>query len=251
MGRKRKKRRSKSVVGFTPPSSNQQSEQPPSDQRKLPAWLAPATAVILVLAGGVAYGILTHRWTRNDDVAEAAAKLPQLPKTIGDWTSEDHKIEQRILDQAGAAGYLSRTYHLGGHQVSVMILCGSPGPISLHPPTVCFTSAGWELNNQRRTTVSVEKNELGTFQAGNFQKPTTTGPLEMTTYWAWNHDGKWQAPDRPRYAFADAPHLYKIYVSVIHPRRSTEAEEVKNDAGKDTVEDFLKELIPALRKIGI
>ena len=46
-------------------------------------------------------------------------------------------------------GYLSRTYtNQGtGATVSLLIVGGKPGPISVHTPDICFSGAGYELKN--------------------------------------------------------------------------------------------------------
>lgn len=215
-------------------------------------WLAPASAVILILIGGVIFGLQTNRWTFAEDVQQAAALLEDVPKTLGDWESKDITIPERQLKIAGAVGYVYREYRnrTDGRRVYVMLLCGSHGPISLHPPTVCFTGAGWKPKGMKRSTVKTRQgDELGRFQVGTFLRVRPTAAQQMITYWAWNANGQWDCPERPRFAYAGSPHLYKLYVSTI--ASVSNADDKLAEQQSEVCADFMRRLLPALKKVGI
>lgn len=249
MARKRKRKRKNPASPIGVVAVKKPDAPADKDPSRVPVWLRPALAVALILVSGVIYGLQTNRWSASEDVQKAAAKLKDVPATLGDWESTDSEIPERQLKIAGAAGYVSRVYRnrIDGRQVHVMMLCGPHGPISLHPPTVCFTGAGWKTQNLKKQAVEygTEKSS-GQFQVGRFQRQSSSGKTQMTTFWAWNSDGAWQCPDRPRFAFAGVPHLYKLYVSVIGP--ATEEADTKQT---ETSVAFLRLLLPALQKAGI
>ena len=204
--------------------------------------------IVLVVASGVVYGLQTNRWTVDNSLHEAAARLDRVPKVIGDWQSREVEIPESHLRVAGAVGHISRVYkNSRGQQVQVMLLCGKHGPISLHPPTVCFASAGWSLASepQRRPVTEDNGSHLGEFWIGHFRKRLPDGVAHMKTYWAWKSTEKWNAPDRPRMAYAGASYVYKLYVTTLVPAK----EDSRGDV--DACVAFMRELGPVLSRVGI
>lgn len=256
MSRKRKKKKGRSpIVGR--PGDAKRSDRPSDGaeataRRRKP--LLPVLAVALVVAGGVVHGVQTHRWAPAADVSEAAGRLNDVPHAIGAWTATDLDVPASQLEQAGAVGCLYRTYRNGdtGESVQVMLLCGPHGPISVHPPTVCFTGAGWAVKGTDGAVVKdrAGKRTLGRFRVANFEKPQPEGPIRMQTYWAWCSTGDWQTPERPRFAFAGSPYLFKIYVSRVLPpsrsQRTAAPAGSKDEKRDDLCVRFLRDFLPAL-----
>ena len=54
-------------------------------------------------------------------------------------------------------GYLLRTYthRISGETFQVLLVCGKPGPTSLHPPDVCYQGAGYGTDAQELHAVQV------------------------------------------------------------------------------------------------
>lgn len=228
-------------------------EQQPARPAGRSTWAPYAVCIALVVVSGVVYGLQTDRWTADTRLQDAAARLKQVPRTIGLWESREVEIPEQQLQIAGAVGHVARVYRRpDGTQVQVMLLCGDHGPISLHPPTVCFTSSGWALKGelQRQDAKSETGERLGRFQVGEFRKRTPTGNQRMRTWWAWNADGRWDAPDNPRMTYAGSGHLYKLYVTTLLPGEPAgEAKTAK--AESDACQRFLREFLPALKDAGI
>ncbi len=180
-------------------------------------FLPTFAAATVIVTSGIAHGLRTDRWGLAEDVQTAAARLEQVPTTFGSWYSEETPISARHLQQAGAVGSLSRRYvnRANGNSVSVMILCGRHGPISVHPPTVCFTGAGFQLESlSSRQIPGLEgSSPLGQFTMGDFSKISQGIRARMRTFWSWNAAGMWQTPNNPRLTFARHHYLYKMYVS--------------------------------------
>jgi len=255
--RKRKKQRTIPVHGPRHEPEQGDQQQPSADAEQdsgRRSWLAPVTAVVLVLAAGVAYGLQTHRWTKSKELDEAADKLQQVPSTIGEWEGRDIEIPEMQLKIAGATGYLHRVYRhrKSGKEVTVLVLCGPHGPISVHPPTVCFVSAGWNLETEpapRAVKLPDAESPLGHFWVTRFRKVSSTSVGRMRTCWAWNGTGGWEASERPRFEFAGADHLFKIYVSEELSPNPKQEPDPEFDQGACV--EFMRDFLPALKAAGI
>ena len=205
-------------------------------------WLPLLFGLALVIASGYVHGVLTDRWGASGDVEQAALKLEKIPPAFGDWHSKPLEIPASQLEAAEAVGHFARVYrnHETHAELQVMIVCGPHGPIAVHPPTICFTGAGY-VQSEPETRQTIETDQIeGTFFETIFTKKLPEGyQVPLKTYWAWSEHGRCEAPDNPRVRFANSKHLYKIYVT-----RVLEPQDVK-DEGKTTVcEEFLELFLP-------
>jgi hypothetical protein len=182
-------------------------------------------SLLLVVGSGVVHGLHTDRWGQSDKVLAAGSRLDRIPRVIGDWVSEEVEIPPQQLQQAEAVGHLSRKYvnQVDGREMTILILCGRPGPISVHPPTVCFTGAGWRLASTPKpfAWTAPEGSDIeAEFWSCDFVRSTDEGPMVIRTLWAWSSSDDWLAHERPRLATAHHPYLYKMYVTA--PNNPTE-----------------------------
>ena len=182
-------------------------------------YLAITLALIATIGSGLAHGILTDRWGVPEDVHEAAARLENIPQTLPGWNSTDQEMGERMLEQAGAPGYISRNYvsESTGTTIQVTLLCGRPGPLATHPPTVCFVNAGMKQAKPVEPIILERGDDApdAQFHVTDFDPPeTAAAPSARTrTLWAWSPDGRnWSAPENSRIEFAKYPHLFKIYI---------------------------------------
>ncbi len=208
--------------------------------------LLGATALIVIVVTGVIHGLETGRWGANSELKNAALRIVQIPSIIGDWSSTDQQMDPQQLQVAGAVGYVARVYvnRLDGSSVNVVLLCGPPGPMSVHPPTVCFTGAGWGLtgSTQQRTFKAKDGALLGEFWQGNFTRDVGGIPVSIRTFWSWGTSGDWQATTAPRRAFAGKRLLYKLYLTV----NGTERPETVSG---EHVEEFARLFLPSVKTI--
>jgi hypothetical protein len=202
-------------------------------------------ALPLLVAYGLAEGVWTNRWYSSRALERAATQLRLVPQTVGDWQAgEDLKLEDWELKQGEIGAYLKRRYvrPATGDVVSVLIVCGRPGPIALHPPDVCFEGVGYQ---PVRPPVQMPLTGGGGGRAALweavFQKPSAAVPDRLHTRWAWSDTGDWLAADHPRMQFARSPILYKLYLV-----RQVLAED--GPAGDDPSADFLRLFLPELNK---
>lgn len=210
--------------------------------KTLPVWIA----LLLVIGAGVVDCLWTNRWAVSQELKTAVTRLEDFPLKVGDWDGQSQEIDARQLEIGEIAGYASYRFvnRRTGEVLSVLLVCGLPGPISVHTPDVCYRGAGYE------PTGAVSKRPLektegppAEFWAANFSKPNAGAANHLRILWAWSTGSGWQAVDNPRAAFPGYRNafLYKLYV--VRPlARPDEA------LSKDASQEFLKLLLPRLQQ---
>lgn len=194
----------------------------------------------LILASGLAHGVWTGRWRSSAELQAAAAKLANVPMDYGDWQGQDMKMSEYDVKAAGIVGYVNRRYvnKKTGEGVSIMLVCGPPGPISVHSPEVCYPGAGYMPTAERFETKFGED----TFWTIKLSKQTALTRSDLVVNFAWNAKGVWDAPKwDPRMGFAQYSALYKMYI--IHEPRGS------SDDKSNPSADFAQILLPSLRSI--
>jgi hypothetical protein len=204
--------------------------------------LAISLALAAVLVSGVVQGVWTDRWGLSNEPAASAARLADVPRMIGSWKGEDETpLSTRDLAIGEIAGFLTRTYSNGQAKLSVLILCGKPGPIAVHTPDVCFVGSGQDLVSKKTQSFKTDDGPAHEFTIGNFRNTDAEGASYSRAFWAWSGNGDWSSPRYPRFAFAGKKALYKLYIVRSLARADEPIEE-------DPVLDFLKVFVPQLRK---
>jgi hypothetical protein len=162
--------------------------------------------------------------------------------TVGDWDGRVKELDDRTLALAEAAGYVRRQYvnRRTGSTVALLILCGRPGPLSVHSPDVCYDGTGYdELGGRTKYT------ELGPpaaeFWVYRFRKRDSALPVHLRVLYSWGAAGAWQAIETPRLTFARERVLYKMYIVRELPNPD---EPLKGDPALD----FVRVLLPELQK---
>jgi hypothetical protein len=198
----------------------------------------------LVGAMGVVHGLYSDRWGPSAQLERAVAGLGRVPAQFGDWVGADVALDPAVIKAAGIERGVFRRYQDSrtGEAVSVLLVCGRGGPISVHTPDVCYEGAGYrQLATEQKRELGGDGDRTDSFNAARFGKPGIV-PTQMEIYWGWSLDGvTWQVPESPRRTLAPARALYKMYV-VREYAPGSEAERAK------TCEIFLKEFIPQLRQ---
>jgi hypothetical protein len=207
-------------------------------------FLPAIVALLGLVAYGVAEGLWTHRWFASTALAEAAARLQQLPQSVADWQGNDQELDARQVIQAEMTGYVMRRYvqQRTGASVMVLLVCGRPGPTSLHSPEICYPGAGFTpaAAPVRKAFEASASGSLGDFWAGQFQK-AGPAPEALRIFWSWNGAGTWEAADTPRLHFAHHRALYKLYVIRQLPRPD-------EPLAQDPTLDFLDHFLPQVQR---
>src|SRR5262249_10080915 len=204
--------------------------------------LPAAIAIIAVLLCGVVHGFWTDRWGVAGKPAEAAARLTEIATELEDWQSRDLDLDQRQLGPV--SGYLHRRYvnRRTGDAVTLFMICGRPGPISIHTPDVCYSANGFEVATPVKYAAPSDSSLPGEeFWTAGLQKKKATEQTNLRIFWAWNATGSWMAADNPRVTFARQPFLYKLYL--LHELATPE-----QPLEEDPSIDFMRLLLPELRR---
>lgn len=203
-------------------------------------WIATLTTCVLLLACGLVHGVWTERWVKGAAPEEAARRMEQLPLELGEWQGTASKVKPQQAGD-GVAGALQRHYvHRNGRtSITIFLVCGRPGPVSIHTPEACYDAAGYTLNSKQK--VALEASQATFWRADAFRVKATE-ETHQRMYWGWNAGQGWTAADDSRLQFAHYPVLYKLYVlrelnGLGEPR-----------TGHEDCEDFLQVLLPALEK---
>lgn len=196
--------------------------------------------LVLVLLMGAGHGMWTNRWTQTGELKSRLERLNEVPMEIGEWIGEDIPYEQEDMARAGINGCIVRRYknQRSGDSVSLLIVCGRGGPISVHTPDVCYASAGYrQLAPQEKVPGGAASIDVW---KACFELPNSVLSKKLEISWTWSQDGStWSSPDNPRYVFARYPAVYKMYVVREMSAISGNADETANE--------FVKRLLPALR----
>jgi hypothetical protein len=204
--------------------------------------LAVALACVVLVLSGIFHGHWTGRWGPSADLQRAASRCDDLPLEIGDWQGYEVEPDYRQLALAEVAGHVSRSYvnQRTGRRVSLLLLCGRPGPICVHTPDVCYRGSGYNpLGHQESWRADADESARSMeFATARFAKPGPAAePLRL--FWSWSNSGRWQAPQSPRVAFVCSGVLYKLYVA-----RSMARADQPLDA--EPCCDFIRVLMPRL-----
>lgn len=204
------------------------------------------SAFVLLVASGISHRVWTGSWTVTDEPSLSAARLAQVPTSLGDWVGTDMEVDARQLARAEAAGHLARRYvqRRTGAEVSVFIICGRPGPVSVHTPDICYGGIGFRVAGTA-SPYNVEgdtETPSAEFIRANFVKADPVAPARLRIYWAWKAGRGWKAPANPRLTFGGSPALYKLYVVY----RAVPGAELPEH---DPCQDFMHDLLPELEKV--
>ena len=201
-----------------------------------------ASGFLALLGASGADAVLNHGLHDPAAVKAAATRLNSIPEQIGVWTSSLEAIDARERRIAEIVGSVRRTYRNSenGYVVSLTILCGAAGPMSVHPPTACFEGVGYELSSGPSVVTFADADDApSSLNRAMFRLPGSQMTDVVRVFWGWSDDGRWTAPANPRLAFRGQPYLFKMYVV---DRSLPQADDVRQS------EAFLEEALPEIRK---
>ncbi len=175
----------------------------------------PVLASLTLIAGaGALHGRWTNRWEPAPELGRAADRLALIPLSVGDWRGKDYELDREQAEAARLAGYCYRRYEnrRSRRAVSVLLVCGRPGPVAAHTPDVCYPGAGYRLKAAPAPfTLDYGGGAAAGFKTARFRRDAEVGAEELRIFWSWSAGSGWSAPDNPRWSFARHPALYKLY----------------------------------------
>src|SRR5262249_12710674 len=131
---------------------------------------------VLVLAAGTLQGLHSNRWHSSADLEAAVGRLNGVPESFGNWRGEKQEFDVEELKRAGIKGHAAYRYRniVTGEQVTMLIVCGRFGPISVHTPDICYAGAGYEpVGKQTRKEITVDGGTPLSVWALRFKTPPT------------------------------------------------------------------------------
>jgi hypothetical protein len=199
------------------------------------------TGLALLSLAALVHGVWTGRWQPSHALEEAVARVRDVPLSFGDWRGEELPPDREAFARAGAVGYWMRQYRNGqtGEAVTVLLMCGRAGKMAVHTPDLCYGGVGYEVVGEPAREAVPGVSPAAAFWGARFRKPGPAGDSALRIHWGWRARGAWEAPERPRWHFAGAPFLYKLYVV-----RDATADGPEGDASLP----FLQALLPELEK---
>lgn len=207
-------------------------------QRQYP--IAILLVMGLTLVSGAVVGKMSNRWGPSQESLAAAKKLEEVPERFGNWELlSSGSMNESDVKMLECSGYISRSYvnQESGEVVKVFVILGSPGPISVHTPEVCYSSrANKSLETRKSVTVGASSDQ---FWAMTFERTDLNADL-VRIYYAWTPGNHWVASENPRISLASCRHLYKIQVESYLPAGA-------DLANSDPCKSFLEEFVPAMK----
>ena len=199
-------------------------------------------ATILLIVSGLVHGIWTQRWGVPVEFTAAAARIQEFPLDIGDWKGRPIELDADAIARAEAAGYVARVFrHPAKGEVRMLLICGRPGPISLHTPDVCFPGSGLSLDAEPdRVNVAPKDAAAAQFNVARF-RGSGPGRQLLRVFWSYTEGSGWKVPENPRVAFGRAGIVFKLYLM-------RDMEKADENVKGDPARDLLRVLLPELDK---
>jgi hypothetical protein len=202
--------------------------------------LLPLVAAFgLVALSGLLHGLGTARWHPAHELEEALTRLERVPRDLAGWKGEDLADDAEKYTRTGARGYVVRRYTQGDRAVTMILMYGPAGPLSVHTPQDCYPGAGYQVGTVGPLTIpSDDPDRPASFWTARIDKPGAVAEGALRLYWSWNAGTGWQAPASARWTFRGCKYLYKLYV--IRELAEDEA------PATDPAQEFLRQLVPTL-----
>lgn len=199
-------------------------------------------AMGLILASGVYVGKMSNRWGPSQDSLAAAEKLESFPEEFGKWKLQSSaEMSEAEINELQPGGYISRVYAIpeSGERVSVMVVIGPSGPISLHTPTANLGGCLYGYKEVEPPMATAVGDSGDQFWKATYAENTLDANL-VRVYYGWTPGNHWAATGKyRRWSLAGYPYLYKIQVMSHHPAGT---DLTSNDPCKHFLEDFIPEI---------
>jgi hypothetical protein len=201
-------------------------------------------ALVLLVGAAVVHGLWTDRWNSGRDLDVALDRLDTIPLAAPHWRGRVHELEDEQAQTARRVGItrIARRIFVSDDErsVTVLLMCGRFGPLSVHTPDVCYGAAGYTMfGRAERFELKSAEGDAAVFWAATFHRPRSPEAAPLRVIWGWNAGDGWLAPDNPRWKFRMKPVLYKLYVT----REMTSLHEpLSQDPGMAFLKVWLPEL---------
>lgn len=210
---------------------------------KLFTLLALGSALIATtVAVGLVHGRWTNRWGERPDILSASVRLEKLPLKVGDWESKGNiPLDPETVRILQCSGSVNRIYEHAktGERVSVAVLLGPFGPISVHTPEICYSSQNYHIAQERSRWAASESAESEDEFWDVSMQGNDVSSAPFRVLYGWTNDKTWHAAQNPRFSYGGSPFLYKLQLA---------APMTAEGQQHDVCRDFLTEFLPVLRQ---
>lgn len=202
-------------------------------------WIAALVGSAALVACGIVHGYWTDRWAPPVETTQAAERLDAIPLEMGEWEGEALEVKPGEAG-AGVARCIRRRYvhRKSGATISLFLVCGRSGPVSIHTPDVCYGASGFTINTSGR----YETDSGDSMWKTEATRTSATEETRLRLYWGWSDGSAWTAASDPRVQFARRPVLHKLYVV-----RELSGWNESNRG--EPCEEFLQTLLPVLQRV--
>jgi hypothetical protein len=116
------------------------------------------------------------------------ADFVDMPLQLGPWTGEASQPDPRVVIATGAEAVVDRVYqHPSGYGVSCHVAAFTdPSQYTPHPPTLCYSGAGWKLVNTKGVPIATDADPSGRAQMLSFERE---GQTAHVLFWYQLGDG--------------------------------------------------------------
>jgi hypothetical protein len=207
-----------------------------------PYRLTVAIIVVLIVTSGIVHGHFSGRWDSREDHRLREKKLEEFPSDFGSWQCrETLALPAAAQSMLECQSYLYRHYvhRDSGKSVTVAVLVGPTGPMSVHTPEICYSSRDYRLQENRQQVATRLRETQAQLWKTTFY-PAGADSRLLRVYYGWNDGRGWKAPSEPRFSFIGTRRLYKIQLATL----LTSAVE----AGDDPCSQFLEQFLPVLEQ---
>jgi hypothetical protein len=222
-------------------------------------------SVIKTMTGIVIVGVITlsvssymllYQANIEKKSKEFTGCINAIPETFGLWkrTSEEPLPDYAELElKVKGCKVWTYTNTMTGEKVSVFVMVGPTGRLSVHTPEICIGSDNTIPAAPRvPVKIAVEDEKAGecTFWNVRFNLNMNAN-YQRLFYYAMGTGKEWYAVENPRFEFAKYPLMLRIQVEAIVPKSNavSKPDEAEKHAGSDVVFQFLQEFLPELDKV--
>ena len=185
---------------------------------------------------------------------ECPFPLERIPRTLKNWKSvdNDQKLDNQTFRITGGKEYVIRKYtdETTGISLIVLVLFGPLEPVIPHTPEVCYPANGfvWADDTLSRSISFVDEDNASAdvYPPARFKSALFRKGIQLeSVYHSFRVEGRWT----PDVAAERKPSRRNMGVFKLQVQRLVAPEEQRDRTTlSDPIEDFLKEIVPAIEK---
>ena len=199
--------------------------------------------LISTLVTGWLHGSYSDRWGVRAEADRAAESLERasLPE-VGNWRLRyETPFSPDIVKMLQCPAHMNRVYEhqQTGDLVTLSVLMGPPGPVSVHTPEICYSSRDYSIDGERRKiSVGNTGEAVHTFWELPLKAANADG-VPLRVFYGWSSGILWEAAQYPRFSYGGS-HLYKLQMAIT-------ANPSLKSRDFDPAQDFLNSFLPQLQ----